>query len=72
MNYPIDEIRLRRALRGAATRYLAARRRPSTQERHLDVMLSAWTAWVQTAIAAGMTPAEIGEAVGISDPPKED
>lgn len=32
-------------------------------------MEGAWVAWVQTAIAAGMTPAEIGGAAGISDPP---
>ena len=63
------EIRLRRALRGAAARYLAARRRPGTPDRHLAAMEGAWVAWVQTAIAAGMTPAEIGGAAGISDPP---
>ena len=63
------EIRLRRALRGAAGRYLTARARPGTPDRHLAAMLGAWTAWVQTAIDAGMTPAEIGGAAGISDPP---
>lgn len=63
------EIRLRRALRGAAGRYLAARARPGTPDRHLAAMEGAWAAWVQTAIAAGMTPAEIGGAAGISDPP---
>jgi len=63
------EIRLRRALRGAAARYLAARRRPGTPDRHLAAMEGAWVAWVQTAIAAGMTPGEIGGAAGISDPP---
>ena len=63
------EIRLRRALRGAAGRYLAARSRPTTPDRHLAAMEDAWTAWVQTAVDAGMTPAEIGGAAGISDPP---
>src|SRR5690625_7424008 len=63
------EIRLRRALRGAAARYLAARSRPTTPDRHLAAMEGAWVAWVQTAVAAGMTPAEIGGAAGISDPP---
>jgi len=63
------EIRLRRALRGAAARYLAARRRPGTPDRHLAAMEGAWVAWVQTAVRAGMTPAEIGGAAGITDPP---
>ena len=63
------EIRLRRALRGAAARYLAAHARRGTPDRHLAAMEGAWVAWVQTAIAAGMTPGEIGGAAGISDPP---
>ena len=67
--HPTAEVRLRRALRGAAGRYLAAWSRPTTPGSHLAAMEGAWTAWVQTAIAAGMTPAEIGDAAGISDPP---
>lgn len=63
------EIRLRRALRGAAARYLAARRRPGTPDTHLAAMLGAWTAWVQTAIAAGLTAHDIGAAAGLVDPP---
>ena len=63
------EIRLRRALRGAAARYLAAHARRGTPDRHLAAMEGAWTAWVQTAVDAGMTPGEIGGAAGISDPP---
>lgn len=64
---PGAELRLRRALRGAAGRYLAARARPGTPGSHLAAMLDAWTAWVQTAIAAGMTPAEIGAAAALDD-----
>ena len=61
------EIRLRRALRGAAGRYLAARARPGTPDRHLTAMEGAWRAWVQTAYAAGLTAHDIGAAAGLVD-----
>jgi len=60
------EIRLRRALRGAAARYLAARRRPGASDRHLTAMEGAWVAWVQTAYAAGLTAHDIGAAAGLT------
>src|SRR5690625_4758238 len=62
-------LRLPRALRCSTARSLAARSRPTTPDRHLADMEGAWTAWVQTAVDAGMTPGEIGGAAGISDPP---
>lgn len=54
----------RRALTGAARRYLAAEARGASP-MHLAVLLGAWNARVQAALAAGLTPYEVGQAAGI-------
>lgn len=61
------ELLVRRALRGSAKRYLDSLARGTSSDYNLSALLGTWVAWVQTAIDAGLTPAEIGAAAGLVD-----